>query len=64
MNICRTLEVLVFPFQGLQMVQSLLVGVLHLEELCAEETALFLGPLQLRLALPILLLPLRNNLKR
>lgn len=64
MNICHTLKVLVFLLEGLQMVQGLLIGVLHLEELRAEGAAFLLGPLQLRLALLIFLLPLRNDLNK
>ena len=51
-NVCiqlfgLTLEVLVLPLQGLQMIKSLLIGVLHLEHLSAERATLFLGTLQL-----------------
>lgn len=37
-----TLEVLVLPFEGLQVLERLLVGVLQLEELSAEGPGLFL----------------------
>lgn len=42
-----TLEVLVLPLEGLQMIQSLLVGVLQFEEVGAQATRLFLRGLQL-----------------
>merc|ERR1719347_72206 len=56
------LQVLVLSLQSLQLVQSLFVGVLHFEELCAERTSLLLSSLQLSLALLKLLLPLCQNL--
>lgn len=59
-----TLQVLVLSLQSLQLVKSLLIGVLHLEELCAERTSLLLSSLQLSLALLKLLLPLCKNLGR
>lgn len=44
------------------MLQGLLIGVLELEELCAEGARLLLRGLQLRLRLLILLLPLGQDL--
>lgn len=58
----RTLEVLILPLEGLQMLQRLLIGVLELEELCAEGACLLLRGLQLGLGLLILLLPLGQDL--
>ena len=43
----HTLKVLVFPLEGLQVLQGLLIGVLELEELGAEGSCLLLGGLQL-----------------
>ena len=60
----HTLQVLVLPLQGLQLIQSLFIGVLHLEELSAERASLFLSTFQLSLALLILLLPFCQNLIR
>lgn len=57
-----TLQVLVLSLQSLQMIQSLLVGVLHLEEFSAHRASLLLSSFQLSLALLILLLPLCQNL--
>ena len=58
-----TLEVLVFTLQGLQLIQSFFIWVLHLEKLSAERTSLFLSSLKLWLALLIFLLPFSQNLK-
>ena len=57
-----TLEILVFSFHGLQMIQRFLVGVLQFEKLSAERTSLLLGTFQLSLGLFILLLPLSQDL--
>lgn len=57
-----TLEVLVLPLHGLQMIQRLLIRVLEFEELSAERSGLFLGALQLSLRLLKLLLPLSQDL--
>ena len=54
----QTLEVFVLPLHGLQVIQSLLIGVFEFEELSAKRSGLFLGALQLSLRLLILLLPL------
>lgn len=59
-----TLQVLVLSLQSLQMIQSLLVGVLHLEEFSAHRASLLLSSFQLSLALLILLLPLCQNLAK
>ncbi|CAG6010318.1 unnamed protein product [Menidia menidia] len=47
---------------GLLLIQSLFIGVLHLEQLSAERTGLLLGSFQLCLALLILLFPLGQDL--
>lgn len=57
-----TLEVLILPLDGLQMIQGLLIGVLQFKELCAQATRLPLRTFQLRLALLILLFPLSQHL--
>lgn len=57
-----TLEVLVFTLHGLQLIQSLLIGVLHLEELSAKRASLLLSSLKLSLTLLIFLLPLCQHL--
>ena len=57
-----TLEILVLPLKSLQLVKSLLIGVLHLEQLSAERASLFLGTLQLCLTLLIFLLPFCQDL--
>lgn len=52
------MQVLILSFESIQLIQSFLIRVLHFEELGAEGTQLFLGPLQVSLAFLILLLPL------
>lgn len=58
-----TLEVLVLPSDSLSLVQHLLIGVLHPEDLSAEGARLLLGSLQLSLALLVLLLPFSQDLE-
>ncbi len=57
-----TLQVLVFTLHGLQLIQSFLIRVLHLEQLSAESTSLLLSSLKLCLTLLILLFPLCQHL--
>ena len=62
---CReklTLQVLVLTLHGLQVVQRLLVGILHLKHLSAERTSLFLSSFQFCLTLFMLLLPFCQDL--
>jgi hypothetical protein len=59
-----TLQVLVLSLQSLQMIQSLLVGVLQLEQFSAHRASLLLSSFQLSLTLLILLLPLCQYLGR
>lgn len=59
-----TLQVLVLPLQRFQVVQGLLIGILHLKELRAERASLLLGGFQLSLCLLVLLLPFCQDLKR
>ena len=59
-----TLQVLVLTLQCFQVVQGLLIRILHLKQLCAERARLLLGGFQLSLRFLILLLPLRQDLKR
>ena len=58
-----TLQVLVLSLEGLKVVQSFFIRVLHLEHLSAQRASLFLSSLQLGLALLIFLLPLSKNLQ-
>ena len=58
-----TLEVLVLPLQGLQLIKSLLIGVLHLEQLSAESEALSGHP-PIYLTLLILPFPICQDLLR
>ena len=58
-----TLQVLVLTLQRFQVVQGLLIGILHLKQLCAEGARLLLGGLQLSLRFLVLLLPLRQDLR-
>lgn len=58
-----TLQVLVLTLQRFQVVQGLLIGILHLEQLCAEGARLLLGGLQLSLRFLVLLLPFRQDLR-
>ena len=51
----HTLKVLVLSLQCLQLIQSLLIRVLHLEQFSAEGARLLQGSFQLRLAFFILL---------
>lgn len=57
-----TLQVLVLPFDCLQLVKGFFIGVFELKELCAETAGLFLRAFQLSLCLLKLLPPLRQNL--
>lgn len=59
-----TLQVFIVSFEGLEVLQSFLVRVLYFEELGAEGSRLLLCPIQLSLTLLILLLPLRQNLRK
>ena len=59
-----TLQVLVLTLQRFQVVQGLLIGILHLEQLRAERARLLLGGFQLSLRFLILLLPFCQDLKR
>ena len=59
-----TLQVLVLTLQRFQVVQGLLIGILHLKQLRAERARLLLGGFQLSLCFLILLLPLCQDLKR
>lgn len=60
----RTLQIFILSFEDLEVLQSFLVRVLHFEELSAERSRLFLWSIQLSLTLLILLLPLRQNLRK
>lgn len=59
-----TLQVLVLALQRFQVVQGLLIGILHLKQLRAERAGLLLGGFQLSLCFLILLLPFCQDLKR
>lgn len=58
----QTLQVFVFPFKDLKVLQSFLVRILYFEELSIERSQLFLGSVKLSLSLLVLLLPFRQNL--
>lgn len=58
-----TLEVLILPLEGLQVLQGLLVGIPQLEELHTEGLGLLLWGLQLSLCLLHFLLPLSQHLR-
>lgn len=57
-----TLQVLVLPFDRLQLVKGFFIGVFEFKELCAETAGLFLRAFQLGLRLLKLLPPLRQHL--
>ena len=52
-----TFQMLVFSLQSLKVIQRLLIGVLHLEQLSAERPGLLLGGFKLSLSFLILLSP-------
>merc|ERR1719481_2288688 len=56
------LQVLVFTLHGLQLIQSFLIRVLHLEQFSAQRTCLLLSSFKLCLTLLKLLLPLCQHL--
>ena len=60
----HTLQVFIISFENIEVLQRFLVRVLNLEELSAEGARLLQGSVQLGLTLLILLLPLRQNLRK
>lgn len=61
-KISLTLQVFIFPFHCLQMVQGFFVGVFQFEELGAQRSRFFLSAFELGLSFLVLLLPLSQNL--
>ena len=61
-DITLTLQVLVLPFDCLQVVERLLVAILELKKLRAETARLLLGGVQLGVRLLVLLPPLQQHL--